>query len=370
LTGAPHLAFLLGPSDRERPADPRKLPGPRARITDSYVPSGTSTVEVDNAAHFAAGDAVLVCRPVTRTWVAFMGMDALVRNGKPEHWVSGIITAERRIRAVAGRRIEFDLPLSDSIDSADLEGEPAEIVRAPADRRAAQIGLENLRIVAPPQHLTLNQKAFTAVMVARVEDGWLRNLAIQDTMETIHLSPQCRRITVENVAIDHRTAITGAALPSDFSVDGSQILVVHCSDRGDRLFYVSTAAEVIGPNVILHCKFEGNGSIMPHQRWATGLLVDGCDVPSGSIELRNRGQMGSGHGWTIGWGVAWNCVAANFVIQNPPGVLNWAIGCVGAQTRIPMPFGKAPLLPFGEIESPGHPVRPESLYLAQLADRR
>jgi hypothetical protein len=109
--------------------------------------------------------------------------------------------------------------------------------------------------------------------------------------------------------------------------------------------------------------------IQPHQRWATGLLVDGCQVPESGIDFMNRGEMGSGHGWTIGWAVAWNCIAKSYVIQQPPGSTNWAIGCRGKQETASRPFGKGPQLPEGTFDSHGTPVAPASLYLAQLRER-
>ena len=83
----------------------------------------------------------------------------------------------------------------------------------------------------------------------------------------------------------------------------------------------------------------------------------------------NRGQMGSGHGWAAGWSVAWNCTAKHFLIQQPPGSMNWSIGCIGELQHRAMPFATEPLLPQGEIESPGTRVEPESLYRAQLKQR-
>jgi hypothetical protein len=121
--------------------------------------------------------------------------------------------------------------------------------------------------------------------------------------------------------------------------------------------------------VLLNCAFQGDGHIQPHQRWATGLLVDGCRVPEGGIDFMNRGEMGSGHGWTIGWAVAWNCVARSYVIQQPPGSANWAVGCRGTRPASPMPFGHQPNLPEGFFDSHGTPVSPASLYLAQLYER-
>jgi len=369
LTGHPHRAFELGKEGRNDRSNARELLGQGVKIVQDYVPSGATTVEVSSTARFAPGDNVAVVRPVTREWVKFMGMADLVRSGRSERWVSGAMMVERKITAVHGNHLDLDVPLTDAVDSKFQRGEAAEVAQYAPVNRVAQVGLESLRIVSPPQHLTLGQSAFTAVAFRQVEDGWMRDVAIQDTMDSVQISSGSRRVTIERVDIKHETAITGAALPADFGIDGSQVLLDRCHDRGNRVFYVVTGPQVGGPNVVLRCVFEGDGSIMPHQRWATGLLVDQCQVPQGSIEFKNRGQMGSGHGWTIGWAVAWNCVAPTFVVQDPPGVLNWAIGCVGTQKLEPMPFGKAPMLAQGEIESEGHPVQPESLYLAQLSDR-
>jgi hypothetical protein len=87
----------------------------------------------------------------------------------------------------------------------------------------------------------------------------------------------------------------------------------------------------------------------------------------------NRGEMGSGHGWTMGWGVVWNNSAKSFLIQMPPGSANWSIGNRGDEAfgRMPTfdPGPELPLLPRGIIDSQGTPVVPASLYLEQLRER-
>ena len=68
--------------------------------------------------------------------------------------------------------------------------------------------------------------------------------------------------------------------------------------------------------------------------------------------LRNRGIMGSGHGWTLGWSVLWNDEANFFLVQNPPGAMNWAIGNKGAEGGAQMPGSTDGVhLPRGMIES-------------------
>jgi hypothetical protein len=155
-------------------------------------------------------------------------------------------------------------------------------------------------------------------------------------------------------------------------VNGSQILLDRCSGRGDKVFYVATQSRSEGPVVVLRCRFSGGGAIEPHQRWSTGLLVDECEVPDGSINLMNRGEMGTGHGWTIGWSVLWNNSTGSIVVQNPPGGANWSIGDFGEQRGAPMPTpgqGKGFPLAGGVVESSGKHVEPANLYLEQLRER-
>ena len=178
------------------------------------------------------------------------------------------------------------------------------------------------------------------------------------------------RITMQNVVCTHTYPNLGASKPTDFSIEGSQILIDRCKITGDNMYFVWTASLYPGPNVILNSTFRGRGSrIQPHMRWSTGLLVDNCTCPDGGIDFCNRGVAGSGHGWTMGWAVAWNCIANTYVIQNPPGAVNWAIGCTGKRVTEARYFDKEPILPEGVLESPDKPVAPQSLYLAQLQER-
>ena len=152
----------------------------------------------------------------------------------------------------------------------------------------------------------------------------------------------------------------GAGYPADISIRGSQVLVDRCTSHGLGGFYVATLNQSATLNVVLNCTFEGKGSIQPHMHWSTGLLVDSCNIPDGRIDLINRQCSGSGHGWAIGWGIAWNCTVKHLQIQMPPGALNLAIGCTGEQHKT---FSK------DSFFSISKPVAPASLYLAQLRER-
>jgi hypothetical protein len=302
-----------------------------------------------------------------------MQMDAMVRNGKKEVWVGGPMKTERRIVAIRGKELEFDVPIADSYDAKYLGQDGTTVTKISHTGQVEQVGVENLLVLAPARKVTLNDKHFNGIELKSVKDSWVRNLRILNTTGPVNLDNDTRRVTVEKVDVTQSIPLIGAAKSADFSVDGTQILIDRCNASEDNVFYIATGARQQGPNVVLHCVFHGDGHVQPHQRWSTALLVDSCEVPGGGIDLMNRGEMGSGHGWTMGWGVAWNNVAKSYVIQMPPGSANWGIGNRGEQKLEKMPTfdpGQAILFPpQGIIDSQEKPVAPASLYLEQLKER-
>jgi hypothetical protein len=368
LTGKPHACVTI------KGTVSSKTIGEAAIVDDDYVPCGSNAFNLKDASAFAVGDTIRITRPITDAWIQFMGMDQLVRDGKKQTWVSGDITTERVIQKIEQNKITVDVPLNDSYD-AKYTAPGVTVQKITTSGELSQIGIEDLRIVSPEQSVTINDGHHRAFAMSGVHDAWARNLEIFNTVNSISVTG--KRITVDNVSITHSLPTIGAAKPADLNGSGQQVLFNHCSIKGDNLFFFGTGAKVTGPVVVLNCNFQGNGWIQPHQRWATGLLIDGCDVPGGGIDFMNRGIMGSGHGWTIGWAVAWNCKARSFLNQQPPGSANWVIGSTGEQQKRSMPGSgqgtgisyNDSLLPEGIYDSHGIAVTPSSLYLAQLYER-
>jgi hypothetical protein len=369
MTGQPHVAFAIYGDETIQPA------GPAAHIVQDYVPSGAQSITVDDPAAFAAGDTVRIVRFTTPAWLHFMGMDHLSRNGRPETWVGHDIATLRTVVARQGNVLQLDVPLTDSYDRKYLPPEGAEVRKVLISGRIEQVGVQDLHIVAPPRYVDFHSPLFRAMNIDGLRDGWVKNILVNDTTEGIDLQKNALRVTMENVFFRHKATVTSPAKPADFLLAGTQLLVYRCGSTGDDEFYVMTGARNQGPNVVLDSKFLGDGRIQPHQRWATGLLIDNTQVPQGGIDMMSRGELGSGHGWTMGWGVVWNSAAASLVIQNPPGAANWSIGTSGDEQTAPMKIVGVPRrelgpdLPQGIIESAGHRVLPESLYRAQLAQR-
>jgi hypothetical protein len=330
-------------------------------------------IHVADVANLHAGDTLVIVKPITQAWLHFMGMDDMHRNGKPEHWVSAShLDVVRRVASVAGNTVTLAVPLMDSYDMSFFDGGHAMVRKVEVSGQIAQVGVEDLRIVAPKRRIALGQPEFDAVTMENAVDGWVQSVETDDTTNSIHINSGTERITVLKCDVVAHESVTTPAKPFDYSSNGSQILFDRCTGSGDTTFYFATQARQQGPVVVLHCRFEGDGHIQPHQRWSTGLLIDNCDVPGGGIDLMNRGEMGSGHGWAIGWSVAWNNTARSFAMNQPPGGANWSIGNRGEETDPPFPVFdgsmRAPLAP-AIIESAGSPVKPQSLYLEQLKER-
>jgi hypothetical protein len=339
--------------------------GAAVAITDVYVPAGADSFRVESTTGFREGDTVLIQRPVTEEWAHFMGMDTLVRDGKPQTWIrpGTVIRTDRVVKSVTGDRITLDVPLSDSLDSKFTR---ASVVHYTFPGRITEVGVENLRVAAPFEDVPISGAQYTVLRMDAVLDAWLRDIAVEETQNGFTVGGSAKRVTFENVHVVHSAPHSGAAAPADFAISGTQILLDRCSVTGEGTWPVVTQAHVTGPNVVLNFTATHRG-VAPHQRWATGLLVDGGKFPGATerwqgLAFSNRTTAGSGHGWDVGWAVGWNVSAPFLLIQQPPGAMNWCIGCTGTAV-------KQGDFPNGTFDSPGRPVEPVSLYLEQLRER-
>ncbi|OCL13750.1 hypothetical protein AOQ84DRAFT_224387 [Glonium stellatum] len=337
-----------------------------ALITDDYVPVGTGTVHVDDASGFAVGQTVFVQRAVTAKWVAAQGMNDLNRNDAPQTWIKPgtLVQQPRRIKSMNGKAISVDVPLTDSIDSTYMTGQ---LVAYTPPSQPSEMGLENLSIKLSPTCsgviLTSTNCTSAAISVSEwTTDSWVRNLDLTGFNNFVSVGYNASRITLTDIRMTRDGATDGGAgYALDIAVTGTQVLVANCATLGaadTRSYAVATKTLTPGPNAVLGYYVEqAVESIEPHERWAHGFLVE--NSTTASVLLRNRGTAGSGHGWSVNQGVAWNVNAHTLTIESPPLGENFCIGCVGQ-----VETGSN-----GTFISSGALVDPPSLYAAQLADR-
>ncbi len=363
LTGKPHRFLDI------HGAGTLRLAGERVQITDAYVPSGARSFHVQNATAFHRGDTVIVEKPITGEWIHFMGMDTLVRDGKAQTWLKSgsSIRTDRVVESVAGNQITLDVPLSDSLDGHFLGPSGATLARYSFPERIAEAGVEHLRVAAPFDDVPISGPQYTVLRLDAAIDCWAADVDVRESQNGFTIGNSAKRVTFRNVRVSHSAPHSGSAAPADFSLSGTQILLDRAVVNGEGTWPVVTQATVAGPIVVLNFSGNAHAGVSPHQRWATGLLVDGARLPNTvartpAVAFSNRKTAGSGHGWDVGWAVAWNVESPFLLVQQPPGVFNWCIGCVGeAQTKDNMPKGT--------FDSPGVPVTPASLYLEQLRER-
>ena len=382
LTGKPHIAIMIahevtqgeGKDSRKKSKSENSGEGKSRgaskpiKITDDYVPSGTSVINVQSASGLKSGDTIEITREATKEWIRFMGMDNLMDGGKLETWMKEDrqITYVRKIKSIKGSEITIDIPLTDCIDTRLLNKSGATVTKVEPPKKITKCGMENFRIEAPNPVGDWRDAQNIGVIINDAEDIWMKNVAMKNTFPDVQVGDDTRRVTIESLKTEHPGEIKQSEKSNGYAsyvrLLGTQVLMNKCNISGDNAFYISTANPASQLNVILNSTFSGNGSIEPHMTWSTGLLLDNCKLSQGEISIRNRGKAGSGHGWTMGWSVVWNCSAKNINVEQPPGVTNWCVGTSGKYEVEDK--GKS-----GWLFMKGSPATPTSLYQAQLAAR-
>jgi hypothetical protein len=289
----------------------------------------------------------------------------LVRDGATQTWISAgtVLLTDRKISQISGNQIGLDAPLTDSFDTNYLGTPAGTMSHYTWSGRISQVGLENLKIVAPPV-----TTGYTAVNMDSLMDSWVRNVAIQDGVNCFNVSDGAKQITIDSVTIAHTVISTASAAPADFACTGTEVLFNKCQALGTGSWPFVTRSTSTGPIVLMNFFTTQDRGVAPHERWTTGILADNGQFPnSGSsgdkqgIAYANRGTDGSGHGWTTGWSVGWNCIAPFFLVSAAPGTESWNIGGLGSKSSSADPDGI--------FEALGNIVTPHSLYLAQLEER-
>ncbi len=331
---------------------PAEVAGSRRRLTDPYVPVGARWFRVESAEGYAAGDTVMVVRPSTAEWISAIGMAAY-------GWAAGgyDMKFDRTVLAVQGNKILVDAPLVQAIDQKYGGGY---VYRYRFPDRLQRVGIERLRGSSTLPHPDGLNTRGNFIHVEGLSDGFFRRL----TNWYLQGSPMrilgARSLTIEDMVSIHKPwpgAHSGAS-PSVFTFDGSQLLLFQRLTSSDGGFEFSSGARSPGPNVYTDSKVpHGYAFSGPHHRWANATLYDKLELAHG-LHVRNAKDQGSGHGWQGANHVFWNCKAPSFICERPPTTHQWHVGGSGGSRS-------------GDCEwhSWDAPVKPDSLYRAQMADR-
>jgi hypothetical protein len=338
----------------------------KVQITESFVPVGRKYVIVANASSFHVGDSVLIYRPGTDNWIHDLKMDQIANtDGTTVQWTSASYNLywERVITAIDGNKVSFDNPVVMEMDNNYGGGY---LIHYTFQGRIWNCGIENLRIESSFTSPTDEAHGWNAINLSRVVNCWVRNVTSSYFgMGCVYIDSRSRNISVLNSqCLDAKSIITGSRRYS-FNCEGQLNLFKNCYTTEGRHDYV-TGSRVCGPNVFTQCQSRfTHADIGPHHRWASGTLFDLIDT-DGQINVQDRGDWGTGHGWAGVTQVLWNCKASTVAVQSP-----WVSGknyCIGLNgSKYAGRFGDRPDGVWEGLNKAG--LVPESLYEAQVNDR-
>ncbi len=351
--------------------DRAEVKGSRRAVTDAYVPVGATRLTLENTTGLSVGDRIIVQRPCTAEWVASLDMDKFPgwRADTRLHWKPGSrdILWDRVVTAIEGNSITLDAPITTALDKAYGGGS---VWRYEFSGRIDHVGVENLRCTSEHRPGVMDEEhAWNCIALDKVENAWVRQITARHFVGyVINVQTDAKWITVEDCAAQDPVSELANYRRRVFAIGGQLTLVQRCtSDHGLRDF--TTGFTATGPNVFLQCRathaLDYSG---PVESWASGLLYDSVIIRGNALRLVNAGVDDGGSGWTAANSILWNCEATDIQVQSPPGALNRAYGCRGDVTDdwITADAGDAALRDIGR----GNPLKPASLYLAQLAERK
>ena len=343
----------------------RRQESSRVRIKEDFVPVGRKYVEVENASGFKIGDSVLICRPGTDEWISDLKMDQIVEREGTSQWkASGYnLYFERIVTAIEKNKLFLDYPVVMQMEQKYGGGY---VVKYNFRGRIKECGIENLYMESTYAGEFDENHGWDAISFRSVSHAWVKNVVSRYFGHgCVSIDSNSRNITVlDSQCLDAKSIITGSRRYS-FSTSGQFNLFKNCYSTEGRHCYAA-GARVAGPNVFTQCKsINTHSDIGPHHRWTCGTLYDMIDT-DGEINVQDRGNYGTGHGWAGVEQVIWNCRSPKVAVQSPwVSGKNYCIGLIGGKYP-----GRFTDRPDGEWEGFNRPgLIPESLYEAQLRDR-
>ena len=351
-----------------------RVAGTTTGVTSSLVRAGQRRLTLASTANLKVGDNIIIFHPHTQEWT-----DAINGGGvkKQPAWEPGTlpIMYNRYIQEIVGNDIVICAPVFNDLRRSLSQSfvyvrDGAGLVR--------NVGVENLRIdMGNPSTYSENHPE-SCIFINQVEDAWVKTTSLLHFSKSAVWVQRSTRVTVHGVrATEPRSELAGEKR-YNFCAAGmaQQILFRDLASNKARHAFVATGKSTCSGNVWLNGSNEnGYTESGGHQRWSQGLLYDNIKELSSQsdnawvLSLHNRGDLGSGHGWSSVNSVAWNCTVDNgrkLCVQTPPTAQNFAIGTQGVVTGQNWYTDHQT----GYVEGTNKSgLDPSSLYLAQLRDR-
>jgi hypothetical protein len=343
-----------------------EVAGRRRQITDARVPTGSFSLGLESVAGLKAGDKIMVFRPGTAAWISDLQMDRITAREGTRQWQPKDydLAFERNITRIEGKRVFLDNPIVMAMTTKYGGGA---VYPYTFPGRIAEVGVEHLLLESEYAGDTDEDHGWTAIQFNKIENGWVRNITARFFgFAAVSLEKDAKQVTVQDARCQEAKSVITGSRRYSFNNNGQLNLFRNLTAADGRHDYV-TGAKVCGPNVFYNCSAtRTHADIGPHHRWAAGTLYDNI-VTDGEINVQDRGNWGSGHGWSGVTQVLWHCRVKRAAVQSPwVSGSNYAIGLQGDKYE-----GRLAGKPDGVWE--GHNkagLAPQSLYLAQLKARQ
>lgn len=341
----------------------------KTSVADSYVPVGSRTFTVADASAFNVGDNIFVKRHSNERWIHEIYMDDIPEREGTVQWSPFDLNFDRTIVAIEGNTITIDAPINNAIEKRWGGGTVVKY----EDTRVENIGVEGLRVDVEvdwndPTHVktdrfgnrysTDTNQVRSFVDLRNVKNAWVEHVTSYHLIYAmVNVANSSKWITIQHSNVYDMNGVISGGTRYAFNTDGQMVLI--------RDTHVTTArhsftiqSRVAGPNVYLDSLAEDEQTNSePHQRYSVGGLFDNIH---GTVNIQDRGNMGTGHGWAGANYVAWN-TEGYIRVEAPPTAMNYSIGAISEN---PNRTSKD-----GYWESFGQHVNPRSLYWTQLASR-
>lgn len=350
----------------------KEQPNTQSNIVTDWVKVGERSFDVENSSLYSVGDQILITQPTTTAW-----LDAVDGGGTASdpNWDTDEfdIVYTRRIQDIQGSQISVDAPVFNHLDRSLSQ---SYIARRDSSGQIEEVGVENIRIEIETEGPTSENHAQSALEFNHVANGWVDSVSTShfvyagvDIRSSIH-------VTVQNSEAVEPHSLVDGARRYNFAVYKSQLVLFQNNYASEaRHAYVGNGEAWDSGIVFLNNVSENaSTSSEPHRHWGQAFLYDnhvelGSSLRLLRIRLGNRGDFGTGHGWSAVHSVAWNCKmnGTSVSVEKPPTAQNYGIGCEGNIRADAGSFNQ----PAGYIEGSNQTgLHPYSLYLKQLADRQ
>ena len=284
---------------------------------------GDHSLNVGSGHDFNVGDSVWVISSPTENWTDLLGVTEIWGGSELREMERKY---KRTVVDVSNSSIEIDAPLVDPIDSFYV---PGTVQKYTWNGVVKYVGVKNLRISSVFANDTDENHAWTAVYFENAQDSFVDSVdGTHLVYATVYTDENAYRITVTDSNYRLPKGQIRASRRYAFTTRGQLNLFRRVYAQEARHAFTTNTGSA-GPNAFVECVSEDDTHESgPYHRWNPGVLLDNC-TSEHEIATRDRtAHTRPLRGWTGASIVFFNCEAPLIVMGTPPGLQNWAHGCI------------------------------------------